>query len=111
MSFKLRISSNFYFSRYRHIYNRIFSRRSHIHNGKNINTTLISGLNYPVCIDCKYFMIPEYSEKSEYDNDLGKCALYGNKNLITGKIYNCFATTCRGVESKCGEKGRFFTKK
>lgn len=111
MSYKMRISSNFYFSRYRHIYNRIFTRRSHIHNGKNMDEPFIAGLNYPVCIDCKYFVRPEYIEGSEYDNDLGKCLLYGNKNLITGKIINYFATTCRGVESKCGEKGRFFTKK
>ena len=41
----------------------------------------------------------------------GKCAKYGFKNLITGKIHYDYAINIRQDKTKCGEEGILFEEK
>lgn len=117
MSYKLRIPSNFYFSKFRHIYNRNF-RKKYIHGTciDDYDDKFIQNKTFPACIDCKHFIRNNFisnisNNKIIYDDDLGKCRLFGHKNIITGEITYKYATTCRISYNKCGPQGIYFSEK
>jgi len=50
-----------------------------------------------LCINCKHFI----ANKEE-------CAIFGDTNLVTGKIDYKYASSCRTNEGKCGEKALYY---
>lgn len=67
-------------------------------------STFIKDLHLPVCKDCKFF-IP-YENKEQYT--LGRCRLFGKKNLVSGEITYEFADVCRISSNKCGNNGTLY---
>jgi len=116
MSYKLRISSNFYFLKSRHIYNRNFWKKNMHVSCIDSDNKFMQNRTFPACIDCNHFMrnnlINQISDnKIIYDDDLGKCRLFSHKNIINGKITYKYATTCRINYNKCGPQGIYFCEK
>lgn len=66
------------------------------------NTNHIKNMNFPACKDCKHFL-PITSNPI-----FSGCKKFGIKDLITGQITNYYATTCRSIETYCGEEGKHF---
>jgi hypothetical protein len=66
--------------------------------------TFIKDIQLPVCKDCKFF-IP-YENKEQYT--LGRCMLFGKKNIISGEITYEFADVCRISSNKCGYNGTLY---
>jgi len=64
------------------------------------------------CIQCANYI--QYKYANPYDEMygpamiLGKCALFGKENLVTGQTEYDDALICRKNESKCGKDGKFF---
>lgn len=50
-----------------------------------------------LCANCKHFI----ANKQE-------CAIFGNTDLVTGKIDYKYASSCRNDEKKCGEKAIYY---
>jgi hypothetical protein len=67
-----------------------------------LNPMFIKNIDKPLCKDCKYFKYdPIYN-----DYNYGKCGLFGNKNLVTGKITFEDATISRQFD--CGINATYF---
>lgn len=64
----------------------------------------IKDIELPVCRFCKYFVPFENTEQYT----LGRCRLFGKKNIITGEITYEFADICRLTKSKCGYNGSLY---
>lgn len=96
MNYMSHISSNFYFSRFRHIYNRQFRRRySHTHNTNNFvfdKNYSICKL-YPLCNVCKYF--------TKYTYHLKECPRTNTSTGFFSFKKNCYhiSSVCRNAES------------
>jgi hypothetical protein len=69
-----------------------------------IPSTTIKDMELPVCKNCRYF-IP-FENKEQYL--LGRCSLFGKKNIITGEITYEFADICRFTSTKCGYNGTLY---
>jgi len=81
---------------------------------RSVSSSFIKYNNLPSCINCVHFI----KDTSNYpydpppnDKRYGKCKLFGYQNMVTGDINNEYAMECRNNENKCGEKGKYFTKK
>lgn len=57
--------------------------------------------NLPPCSRCIHY-------KNSFNNRLGKCTKFGQKDIITGKINYEYALDIRSDENKCGLKGNLF---
>ena len=71
----------------------------------------IKNLKKPICINCVHFISPENNypwDDMPNDELQGKCAKYGFKHLITGKIHYDYAINIRQDKTKCGEDGSLF---
>lgn len=66
--------------------------------------TFIKDIELPVCKDCKFF-IP-FENQEQYT--LGRCMLFGKKNLVSGEITYEFADVCRISSNKCGHNGTLY---
>ena len=70
----------------------------------------IKDLNLPSCVNCVHFL--DYQRRDSYDydknHDLGGCAKFGTKNMVSGEIKYDFASTCRIDKTRCGEKGAYY---
>uniref|UniRef100_A0A6C0D3S5 Uncharacterized protein n=1 Tax=viral metagenome TaxID=1070528 RepID=A0A6C0D3S5_9ZZZZ len=64
----------------------------------NPTTRFILNYGLPECKNCVYF-IPDESEKYKYP--LGRCKLYGVKNLVSGIIRHEYADHCRQSKNQC----------
>lgn len=64
----------------------------------------IKGLCNPICKTCVHFR-PTLTE-FQYASHFSKCAKFGKKGLISGKMYYDFADMCRDDEKKCGQDAR-----
>jgi hypothetical protein len=64
-----------------------------------------------ICVNCKYFIRhwPDYDEPIN-NGDYGRCKLFGEINLVTGKTDYDYAKFVRNNESQCGESGKLFVK-
>ena len=62
----------------------------------------IVGGGLPECRNCKYFM-PHDSELYKYK--LATCLLYGNKDVVSGKITFEYADHVRNRDSQCSREG------
>jgi hypothetical protein len=65
-----------------------------------------------LCVSCKYFIghYPDYPDEQINHSNYGKCKLFGEINLITGKIQYDYAKFVRSEESQCGESGKLFVR-
>jgi len=61
----------------------------------------IKNAEYPACKNCVH-----YIEHKDYW--LSRCAIFGEKNLITGEIKYNYADLTRKYE--CGDLGKYFEK-
>ena len=71
----------------------------------------IKNIKKPICINCVNFISPENNypwDDMPNDELQGKCAKYGFKHLITGKIHYDYAINIRQDKTKCGEDGSLF---
>ena len=59
----------------------------------------------PECRNCKHFM-PHNSEQHKYS--LATCLLYGQKDIISGKITFEFAQHVRNRDGQCSREGLNF---
>jgi len=44
-------------------------------------------------------------------HDFGGCGLFGEMDVVSGKIMYEYAGTCRTSENKCGLSGKYFQEK
>ena len=67
-----------------------------------LNPSFIKNIDKPVCKDCKYFKYdPIYN-----DYNFGRCGVFGNKDLVTGKI--TFEDVIIAGRKDCGVNGTYF---
>ena len=66
--------------------------------------SVIKDIQLPVCKDCKFFM--PHENREQYT--LGRCMLFGKKNIISGEITYEFADICRISANKCGHNGTLY---
>jgi hypothetical protein len=66
----------------------------------------IQNTQYPNCVSCKYYQ-PDMSSPN-WESHFTTCALFGEKNLITGKVVFDGTGICRHTKSKCGIEGKFY---
>ena len=81
---------------------------------RSVSSSFIKYNNLPSCINCLHFIkdISNYPyDPPPNDKKYGKCKLFGYQNMVTGEINNEYAIECRNNQNKCGEKGKYFTKK
>lgn len=64
----------------------------------------INRLSNPICKTCLHFC-PVFTEFI-YASPFAKCAKFGEKHLVTGKIGYEYADMCRMDETKCGQDAR-----
>ena len=67
-----------------------------------LNPSFIKNIDKPLCNYCKYFKYDHIYNDYNY----GKCGLFGNKNLITGKI--TFEDVMVAREIECGINATYF---
>jgi hypothetical protein len=68
-----------------------------------------------LCINCKYFIghLPDYPDdpiNNSNNSNYGKCKLFGEINLITGKTEYDYAKIARNNPSQCGISGNLFVR-
>ena len=70
----------------------------------------IRNMNSPICVECVHFS--PYEKTNEFDfyenDDRGRCARFGTKNLVTGDIRYAFARDCRADIKLCGRTGVYY---
>jgi hypothetical protein len=69
----------------------------------------IQNVHLPVCKKCAFF-IPHIVSNADTKR-LGKCAKFGEMDIITGEITYYYADLCRNNESKCGIEGNEYVLK
>lgn len=77
------------------------------------HSPLIDNIKPPTCVNCIHFVkySDMYSSRSNVNQELGKCKLFGKKNLVSGKITYDFASSSRISENKCGIEGKYYEEK
>ena len=68
----------------------------------------IKGLCNPICKTCVHFR-PNLSD-FQYASAYSRCAKFGHKGLVSGKMYYEYADMCRDDETKCGQDAREYKK-
>jgi len=64
--------------------------------------TNVKNLTKPVCSKCKHF------EPSKVTGAPGKCTLYSDMDLVTGKVEYEYAAVARIDSNHCGPDGKYF---
>lgn len=63
----------------------------------------------PLCVKCAHFIPHEtnYPYDNPPDDELyGKCALYGERNVVSGRVIHRYAELCRRDSKLCGIDGK-----
>lgn len=68
--------------------------------------SFIINIDKPVCKDCVHFVEPSHN-----DIGLGKCKLFGKKNIISGEILYEYASLCRNNKTECGINAKYYKNK
>ena len=84
---------------------------------KRLLSTFIHPFQTPktsICVNCVNYI--EYKHDNPYDEiysdfKMGKCARFGEQNLVTGIMEHTYADICRKYDTKCGAKGLHFITK
>ena len=83
---------------------------SKIFNSSTVNR--IKNINLPECRNCKHFIAKKCdSQDSNYKIEVGRCSLFGTKNVVTGIIEHDYATTCRIFAHECGKYANYYEPK
>ena len=74
---------------------------------------LIENIILPTCVNCVHFMNYSnmYPSRGNVNQELGKCKLFGKKNLVSGKITYDYASESRTSDNKCGIEGKYYKEK
>lgn len=77
------------------------------------HSPLIDNIKPPTCVNCIHFVKYNdmYSSRANVNQELGKCKLFGKKNLVSGKITYDYASSSRISEKKCGIEGKYYEEK
>ena len=75
---------------------------------KENSAAIIKNGQFPACKNCIHYRPSIFS--NDYTSSFSKCAIFGNKDIITDKIDYNFADYCRNDENKCGSEGKYFEK-
>jgi|1048.fasta_scaffold30582_2 hypothetical protein len=61
-----------------------------------------------VCVNCAHFIPHEQNYPyNPRNNELyGKCALYGKRNVVSGRVIHQYADICRSDDKMCGIDGK-----
>lgn len=70
----------------------------------------IQNSKLPVCKNCIHFL-PYNVKTPEEDYNLGKCAMYGKKDILSGIIANEYAQHVRHNIFQCGKGGYQYEEK
>jgi hypothetical protein len=65
----------------------------------------VKNITKPVCANCKHF------EKGKFGSTSGRCILYSDMDLVTGKIEYEYAAVARMDSNHCGPDGKYFESK
>jgi hypothetical protein len=66
-------------------------------------TSLVKNINKPECVKCKHFI--------QETNLVGRCSMFGNKDVVTGQIKYEYASVARMsllTIRNCGVNGKYF---
>lgn len=69
-----------------------------------LSNKFIKNYDAPICVKCIHYRESEYNNNNP---ELGRCRLFGEKNVITGEVEYDFVSVARKY-SKCGENGTYF---
>ena len=65
----------------------------------------IKNIEYPNCKNCIYFL----EHPDEYNKyHMSQCALFGEKDNVSGEITYKYTNKCRNSNNLCGEKGKYY---
>lgn len=72
-------------------------------------TSFIQNVEFPSCKDCVHYKPKPYSRILHDNSTYARCSLFGNKDVISGKVSFEYASVCRSSEVKCSINGNHFT--
>jgi len=77
------------------------------------HSPLIENIKPPTCVNCIHFVkySDMYSSRGDVNQELGKCKVFGKKNLVSGRITYDYATVSRTSDNKCGIEGKYYEEK
>jgi hypothetical protein len=67
----------------------------------------IKDYDLPVCVTCEHF-IPDIGHKTDFKNIVGRCKLFGVKDIVTGIVDHHFAISCRANSELCGKNATYY---
>ena len=73
----------------------------------NTLNSFIKNYDLPVCVTCEHF-IPDIGHKNEFMNIVGRCKLFGVKDMVTGIVDHHFASSCRANIELCGKNAAYY---
>lgn len=73
----------------------------------NTHDSFIKNYDLPVCVTCQHF-IPDIGHKNEFMNIVGKCKVFGVKDMVTGIVDHHFASSCRANSELCGKNATYY---
>jgi len=73
-----------------------------------LSKPVIRNDHIPNCKNCYYF---ERHELNKDNFDLGRCRMYGEKDIVSGEITYEYAVHCRKNDAQCGKEGIHFVEK
>ncbi len=82
--------------------------------GRGLCEKGIRGRELVICKKCLHYMVNDNQNPYEIgwkEEEVGKCQVFGEVNMITGEIEYDLANKCRKNESKCGKLGREYIEK
>jgi hypothetical protein len=79
---------------------------------RRLVSSRIVNIEKPICALCVNFVASKSERYEDYGYEkVGKCGLFGNKDLVSGKIVYDYAIHCRTDKKKCSDNGVHFIKK
>ena len=75
-----------------------------------VSAMTIRNSGLPICINCAHFIPHKMTDPYDHYrvSQYGKCAKFGETDLVSGEITYKYASTCRSFEDLCGKKGKHF---
>lgn len=73
--------------------------------------SMVKNVTMPLCKDCKYFRKSNILYRIYgCETTESRCTFFGEKDIITGKIFNEYAWITRRYR-ECGIEGKYFEKR
>jgi hypothetical protein len=81
--------------------------------GNNNNNYRIKNNDLPVCSQCIHYQPPPHHLLLYGDSStiVGRCKLFGTKDIVTGHVDYTYADICRMNSMNCGMNGTLFEPK